>query len=87
MRTIYLDENYICHVENAHGRTVVETDLLDFVTDAGLPCYKFIPAHDGKVDFIQCVNSEADSMVRRQQNDDNEIINIITGEVSINDKS
>ena len=63
MRTIYIDAGYVCHAENADGRTAVETDALDNVCDYALPYYRFVPAHDGKEDFVQCFDSKiADSV-------------------------
>lgn len=66
MRTIYLDEKYICHSDNAEGRTAVQTDALDSVPDVALECYRFIPAHGEHVDFIQCIDSKTETMISRQ---------------------
>ena len=87
MRIIYIDSNFICHAENAEGRTPIETNVFDNVSDIALECYKFIPAHDDKVDFIQCFDSKTADQIHRQFAIDSEIINIITGEEQINDES
>lgn len=87
MKIIYTDSDYICHAENAEGRTPIETDVFDNVSDVALECYKFIPTHDGKVDFIQCFDSKTADQIQRQFDIDSEIINIITGEVTTNDES
>lgn len=66
MRTIYIDSDYVCHAENAPGRTAVETDILDNVCDYALPFYIFAPAHSDKVDFVQCINSKVADIVQAQ---------------------
>lgn len=43
MKTIYLDSNYMCHLENADGRTEVQTDVFDGVVDGAIPYYRYIP--------------------------------------------
>lgn len=70
MRTIYIDTDYICHADNAEGRTAIETEILDNVCDNALPCYKFIPAHDEYVDFCQCVDSKTASAIQKQYDED-----------------
>lgn len=87
MRTIYIDSNYICHAENAEGRTAVETDILDGISNFALPCFKFIPAHDDKVDFCQCINSEMADAIQAQFLADNELLNIIDGTTSVEEES
>ena len=82
MKTIYIDNEYICHADDAEGRTAIETDALDNVSDIALECYKFIPAHDDKVDFIQCFDSKTADRIQRQFALDSEILNIITGVTS-----
>lgn len=66
MRTIYIDADYVCHAGNADGRTAVETDALDNVCDHALPFYRFVPAHDGKEDFVQCFDSKTADAVQKQ---------------------
>ena len=43
MRTVYLDENYICHVENAEGRTAYEVDFLDNACDLKIESTRYVP--------------------------------------------
>lgn len=43
MKTIYLDCDYMCHLENADGRTEVQTDVFDGVVDGAIPYYRYIP--------------------------------------------
>lgn len=64
MRTIYIDSDYICHADYIDGRTAVETDALNEVLDVALPCYRFIPAHDEKVELIQCIDSERERIIK-----------------------
>lgn len=79
MRTIYIDSDYLCHAENAEGRTQIETDIFDNVSDVALECYKFIPAHDGKVDFIQCFDSKTADVLQEQYHADQaEIDSLLT---------
>ena len=65
MRTIYLDSEFICHAENEDGRKAIETDALDYVCDSALEFYKFFPAHDGKVDIVQCFDSRVADSVQK----------------------
>lgn len=81
MKTIYIDSNYICHAENAEGRTPIETDVFDNISDIALECYKFIPAHDGKVDIIQCFDSKTEDKIQRQFNADNDVMNNILTQI------
>ena len=43
MKTIYIDSEYMCHLENADGRIQVQTDVLDEVVDGAIPYYRYIP--------------------------------------------
>ena len=43
MKTIYIDSDYICHLENADDRTEVQTDVFDSVVDEAIPYYRYIP--------------------------------------------
>ena len=43
MKTIYIDSDYMCHLENAQGRTPIETDAFDGIVDAAIPYYRYIP--------------------------------------------
>lgn len=68
MKTIYIDNEYMCHLENEQGRTAVETDVFDGVTDAAIPYYRYIPEGREYTDkhgrtlyglFIQATDSAA----------------------------
>lgn len=43
MRTVYLDSNYVCHVENAEGRTAYEVDFLDNACDFKVEATRYVP--------------------------------------------
>lgn len=45
--TIYLDDEYICHLDNAEGRQAVETDVFDGKEKAYIEGFRFVP--DGQV--------------------------------------
>lgn len=75
MKTIYLDTDYMCHLENADGRTQVETDVFDGVVDAAIPYYRYIPQGEewtnskGRVIhglFVQATNSSAIDRITQQ---------------------
>lgn len=44
MRTIYVDSDYKCHVENDGTLTAVDTDFFDGKCDALVEGYRFVPA-------------------------------------------
>lgn len=64
MKTIYIDEAYICHAESAEGRRAVETEVFDEIPEIALTFFRFVPPgeiFEGSVcpeGFIQCVNTE-----------------------------
>ena len=67
MKTIYLDSEYMCHLEDGEGRTAVETDVFDGAVDRAIPCYRYIPAGKSYRDdkgrvihglFVQATDSE-----------------------------
>lgn len=67
MKTIYIDNQYMCHLENAEGRTEVQTDVFDGVVDGAIPYYRYIPQGESYTDkkgrvlhglFIQAIDSE-----------------------------
>ena len=43
MKTIYLDNDYICHLENDGTMQEVPTDVFDGMTDEEIKGYRFIP--------------------------------------------
>ena len=43
MRTIYLDDDYRCHVANGGTLKAVETDFFDGKCDADVEGYRFVP--------------------------------------------
>lgn len=68
MKTIYIDSEYMCHLENADGRTEVQTDAFDGVVDGAIPYYRYIPQGEEYINskgrtiyglFIQATDSEA----------------------------
>ena len=68
MKTIYLDSEYMCHLENAEGRIEIQTDVFDSIDDNAIPYYRYIPQDKTWVDsrgrtyhgvFIQATDSEA----------------------------
>ena len=68
MKTIYIDSNFMCHLENAQGRTPIETDVFDGTVDGAIPYYRYIPQGEEWTDskgrvlhglFIQATDSNA----------------------------
>lgn len=43
MKTIYLDNDYRCHVEDGEGRRAIETEELDNKTEEEIPRFRFVP--------------------------------------------
>ena len=43
MKTIYLDSEYICHLDNSEGRQVVETDVFDGQPKEYIEGYRYVP--------------------------------------------
>lgn len=43
MRIIYLDNNYMCHLENDGTMQEVQTDIFDSMCEKAIECYRFIP--------------------------------------------
>lgn len=75
MKTIYLDNDYVCHLESAEGRTVVETNVFDGVVDAAIPYYRYIPKDTEWTDskgrvlhglFVQATDSAAIDRITQQ---------------------
>lgn len=67
MKTIYLDADYMCHLEPI-GEKEAETDVFDGVVDAAIPYYRYIPQGEEWTDpagrvfhglFIQATDSDA----------------------------
>lgn len=68
MKIVYLDSEYMCHLEDGDGRTEAETDVFDDIVDEAIPYYRYIPiGHEwtdeyGRVRhgiFVQATNSNA----------------------------
>lgn len=66
MKNIFLDSDFMCHLENAQGRTPIETDVFDGIVDAAIPYYRYIPQGEEWTDskgrvlhglFIQATDS------------------------------
>lgn len=43
MRTIYIDADFKCHIDNAAGRTAIETEAFDSKCDDYIEGYRFVP--------------------------------------------
>lgn len=43
MKTIYLDSNFMCYLEEAPDRISIETDIFDNTVEATIPYYRYIP--------------------------------------------
>lgn len=43
MKTIYIDEDFHCHVKNADGRRAINTDFFDDKCDKVIEKYRFVP--------------------------------------------
>lgn len=69
MKTIYIDENYMCYLEDGDNRTSVETDAFDETVDEAIIYYRYIPQNAEWTDpkskitfhgpFIQATDSNA----------------------------
>ena len=63
MKTIYIDENFMCHAENGAGHRRIETENIGVICDEALEYYRFVPKGETwqggtcVEDFIQCTNS------------------------------
>ena len=67
MKTVYIDANFMCHLQNDGTMTEVQTDAFDGVVDDAIPYFRFIPQgyewtnpKKGTVihgEFIQATNS------------------------------
>lgn len=75
MKTIFIDLEYMCHLENADGRTEVQTDVFDGVVDGAIPYYRYVPQGEEYTDnkgrvlhglFIQATDSEAINRISQQ---------------------
>lgn len=92
MKTIYLDADYMCHLENGEGRTETETDVFDGMQNEIIPFYRFVPQGSEwvepktrlviKGEFIQATDSNKidrivqDAYIRELRG----VLNILTGE-------
>lgn len=68
MKTIYLDKNYMCHLENDGKRAELQTDIFDGIADGAIEYYRYIPqgksweSENGTILhglYVQATNSEA----------------------------
>lgn len=75
MKTIYLDDNYMCHLENADGLVEIQTDVFDGTVDEVIPYYRYIPQGEEWTNskgtvirglFIQATDSEAINRITQQ---------------------
>lgn len=44
MKTIYIDSDYKCHIDNTEGRTAIETDFFDDKCDVFIEGYRYVPS-------------------------------------------
>lgn len=44
MKTIYLDQDYLCHAADGGGMSEIKTDIFDAVCDGAMECYRFVPS-------------------------------------------
>ena len=81
MREVYLDSDYMCHLENKSGFMVISTDVLDGYSEVAIENIRFIPQGriwihpNGRIyrgQLIQVQNSAVDVAVRKQSSIDNE---------------
>jgi len=68
MRTIYIDSDFKCHLENADGRTAVETDVFDDICNGAIECYTYRPLENGC--FVQCFDTPTADKLRKQHQAD-----------------
>lgn len=76
MKTIYIDSDFMCHLENAEGRTPIGTDVFDGIVDAAIPYYRYIPQGEEWADpktgrvlhglFIQATDTNAIDLIIQQ---------------------
>lgn len=66
MKTIYIDENFMCHVSNDGTMTEVQTDYFDNLCDNAIELMRFVPKGknwtraDGRAiqgEFVQATDS------------------------------
>ena len=78
MKTIYLDSNYMCHIDDNGTRQKIVTDVFDSMCEKAIECYRFIP--EGQIweksktsilhgPFIQAV-TESSSIQQQHEIDD-----------------
>ena len=74
MKSIYIDSDYMCHLESGEGRTEVQTDAFDGVVRETIPYYRYIPSGEQYTDkkgrtlhglFIQAMDSNAIDRITR----------------------
>lgn len=75
MKTIYLDEDFMCHLSNDGAMVEIQTDVFDSTVDDAIPYYRFIPQGEEWTDskgrvlhgiFIQATNSaEIERIIQR----------------------
>lgn len=92
MKIIYIDSEYMCHLENGEGRREVETDVFDGKIDAVIPYYRFIPQGEEwkkpktkevlHGQFIQATDSVKIDRIMQSAyiTEMQDILNILTGE-------
>lgn len=95
--TIYIDSNYRCHATNAEGRKEIQTEFFNGKCEHYIEGFRLVPfgeswtREDGEVFFGKMISPavpyETLEPYQKQYEEDQEILNIITGEVSADDES
>ena len=44
MKTIYIDQDYKCHIDNLEGRIAIETDFFDDKCNSFIEGYRYVPS-------------------------------------------
>lgn len=66
MKTVYIDSNFMCHLQNDGTMAEVQTDIFDSTVDDAIPYYRYIPQDEEWIDgngrvihgiFVQATNS------------------------------
>lgn len=94
MKTIYLDEEFRCHLSNDGTMTAVETEVFDEKCDTYIEGYRLVPEGetwvraDGEVFYGRMISpwkpfEELDQAQRKYERELAEAARILLGEVSV----
>lgn len=67
MKTIYIDSDYKCHVQNDGTMQAVETEAFDRLCDAYIEGLRFIPLDNGEMIIPWKSSSELDEIQREYE--------------------